>query len=75
MKQVIYVLFTVFLCLMPLLILNSVVAIPTWIQYVFLITGTVGGYFLGQHWWSVVYVQRRHWYFRMKDPSKNNESV
>jgi hypothetical protein len=60
MKKVIYILLTIFLCLMLLFILNAVVAIPTWVQYGLLIVGTVGGYALGQHWWRVVYVQRRH---------------
>ena len=71
MKEVIYILLTIFLCLMLLFILNAVVAIPTWMQYVLLITGTIGGYVLGQYWWRVVYVQRRHWYFRMKDCKEN----
>ena len=73
MKKVIYVLLTIFLCLMLVFILNAVVALPKWVQYVVLVAGTVGGYFLGQHWWGVVYVQRRHWYFRMKERSTNNE--
>ena len=72
-KKVIYILLTIFLCLMLLFILNAAVAIPTWVQYVGLVAGTVGGYFLGQHWWRVVYVQRRHWYFRMKDRNENKE--
>ncbi len=49
MKKGIYVLLTIFLCLMLLFILNAFVAMPTWLQYVFLIAGTVGGYFLGQY--------------------------
>ena len=73
MKKVIYILLTILLCLMLLFILNAVVAIPLWVQYVVLVAGTVGGYFLGQHWWRVVYVERRHWYFRMKDRDKNRE--
>ena len=73
MKKVIYILLTILLCFMLLFILNAVVAIPLWVQYVVLVAGTVGGYFLGQHWWRVVYVERRHWYFRMKDRDKNRE--
>ena len=73
MKKVIYILLTILLCLMLLFILNAVVAIPLWVQYVVLVAGTVGGYFLGQHWWRVVYVERRHWYFRMKDRDKNSK--
>ena len=74
-KKVIYILLTIFLCLMLLFILNAVVAIPTWLQYVVLVAGTVGGYVLGQHWWRVVYVQRRHWYFRMKVRNENKEPL
>ena len=70
MKKVIYVLLTIFLCLMLLFILNAFVAMPRWFQYILLIVGTVGGYHLGQYWWRVVYVQHRHWYFRMKDRDK-----
>tara|TARA_B100000676_G_C17901255_1_gene744680 strand:+ start:165 stop:347 length:183 start_codon:yes stop_codon:yes gene_type:complete len=58
---------------MLLFILNAVVALPEWLQYVVLVAGAIGGYFLGQHWWTVVYFQRRHWYFRMKDRDKNRE--
>ena len=75
MKKVIYILLTIFLCLMLLFILHSVVAMPTWLQYIFLVLGTVGGYFLGQYWWKVVYIQRRHWYFRMKKRNKNPSAI
>ena len=71
MKKVIYVLLTIFLCLMLVFILNAVVSMPRWLQYALLIVGTVGGYHLGQYWWRVVYVQHRHWYFRMKERNKN----
>ena len=72
-KKVIYILLTIFLCFMLLFILKAVVVMPNWLQYGFLVAGTVGGYFLAQHWWRVVYVDRRHWYFRMKDRNKNKE--
>ena len=39
-------------------------ALPPWVQYTLPVLGIVGGYFLGQHWWHVVYIQRRHWRFR-----------
>jgi len=26
--------------------------------------GIVGGYFLGQIWWRIVYVEKRHWRFK-----------
>jgi len=31
-------------------------ALPVWSQYSFLILGVVGGYYLGQYWWKVVYI-------------------
>ena len=71
MKKFIYVLLTIFLCLMLLFILNTVVAMPRWLQYVLLIVGTVGGYYLGQYWWNAVYIQHRHWYVRMKERNAN----
>ena len=73
MKKVIYVLLTVFLCLMLLFILNAFVAMPRWFQYILLIVGTVVGYHLGQYWWRAVYVQHRHWYFKMKEQNTNKE--
>ena len=72
-KKVIYVLLTIFLCLMLLFILNAFVAMPRWVQYVLLVTGTAGGYHLGQYWWRAVYVQHRHWYFKMKEQNTNKE--
>ncbi|MQF82463.1 MAG: DUF846 domain-containing protein [SAR202 cluster bacterium] len=75
MKKTIYILLTIFLCLLLLFILNAVVAIPAWAQCFFLIAGIVGGYLLGCHWWTVVYVRRNHWRFRMNQGNKNKESV
>ena len=75
MKKVIYILLTIFLCLMLLFILNAVVAMPKWLQNVFVVAGTVGGYFLGQHWWRVVYIQRRHWTFRLNKRKKNSQAT
>ena len=43
MKKVIYILLTISLCLMLLFILNAVVAMPKWLQNVFVVAGTVGG--------------------------------
>jgi len=30
----------------------------------FLVLGIVGGYFLGQEWWRIVYVEKRYWRFK-----------
>ena len=39
-----------------------------WVHYVYtaalLIVGIVGGYYLGQRWWRIIYVEKRHWWFR-----------
>jgi len=75
MKKAIYILLTIVLCVMLFFILHSVVAMPTWAQYIVLVLGAVGGYFLGQYWWKVVYIQRRHWYFRMKKRNKNLSDI
>jgi len=39
-------------------------ALPVWSQYTFLLLGIFGGYFLGQYWWKLVYIQKRHWRFK-----------
>ena len=40
------------------------------VHYVFTIVlavlGIIGGYFLGQRWWRIVYIEKRHWWFRRK---------
>ena len=28
------------------------------------VLGIVGGYYLGQKWWRIVYVEKRHWRFK-----------
>lgn len=45
-------------------------ALPYWAQYTFPILGIVGGYFLGRYWWKVVYIEKRHWWFRRKQKKK-----
>jgi hypothetical protein len=39
---------------------------PAYTFFVFTILGFIGGYFLGQHWWHIVYVEHRHWSNRVK---------
>ena len=39
-------------------------ALPFWAQFTFPILGIVGGYFLGQTWWRIVYIEKRHWRLR-----------
>jgi hypothetical protein len=36
---------------------------PIW-QLFFIIGGASGGFWLGQTWWRIVYIEKRHW--RMK---------
>lgn len=37
-------------------------------QYIFMIflaiLGIIGGYFLGQSWWRIIYVEKRRWRFK-----------
>jgi hypothetical protein len=40
--------------------------VPLWLKSVLLLLGIVDGYFLGQYWWRVVYIEKRHWRFRKK---------
>jgi len=47
-------------------------ALPNWVQYTFSVLGIVGGYFLGQYWWKVVYIEKRHWRFRRQQKKKRN---
>jgi len=35
--------------------------LPIIVQLSLLIFGLIGGYFLGQTWWRIVYVEHRHW--------------
>lgn len=35
--------------------------LPPYLQFSLLIIGAIGGYFLGQTWWRIVYVEKRCW--------------
>jgi predicted permease len=35
--------------------------LPVYVQFALIALGLVGGYFLGQTWWRIVYVEHRHW--------------
>jgi len=40
---------------------------PAWLNYGSLLVTLIGGYFLGQFWWRVIYIEKRHWLkFRRK---------
>ncbi|GBE17203.1 hypothetical protein BMS3Abin15_01040 [bacterium BMS3Abin15] len=43
------------------ILLSSCCYLPTLLQLVLLGSGLIGGYFLGQSWWRIVYVEKRHW--------------
>lgn len=38
--------------------------LPNWLSYGLLLLAIVGGYFLAQKWWQIVYVEKRHWRFK-----------
>ncbi|MCX6796452.1 MAG: hypothetical protein NTW06_03050 [Candidatus Falkowbacteria bacterium] len=40
--------------------------LPWWLQYGLLIMAVIGGYYLGQCWWRIVYIEKRHWRFKNK---------
>lgn len=35
--------------------------LPVSLQVALILGGVVGGYFLGEWWWRVVYVEHKHW--------------
>lgn len=35
--------------------------LPPYLQLGLLALGLIGGYFLGQTWWRIVYIEHRHW--------------
>jgi hypothetical protein len=39
-------------------------ALPIYLNIGLLLVGAVGGYFLGQTWWRIVYIEKRHWRMR-----------
>jgi hypothetical protein len=36
--------------------------LPLWLSYGLLLSAVIGGYFLGQFWWRMVYIEKRHWH-------------
>jgi len=43
---------------------NEIYAVHYIFTAVLAILGIVGGYFLGQTWWRIIYVEKRRWRFR-----------
>ncbi|MGM0583006.1 MAG: hypothetical protein ACQETL_20180 [Bacteroidota bacterium] len=35
--------------------------LPWWVSYGLIVLALIGGYFLAQVWWRIVYVEKRHW--------------
>ncbi|MFA7208967.1 MAG: hypothetical protein WC120_01655 [Parcubacteria group bacterium] len=71
-KKTIYIILTMFLGVLLAVIafglldiryLNSgaVDGLPGYASAAFFLAGLIGGYFLGQTWWRIVYVEHRHW--------------
>jgi NADH:ubiquinone oxidoreductase subunit 6 (subunit J) len=46
--------------------------LPPWVTAIILLAGIVGGFFLGQTWWRIVYIEKRHWRFRKKADKPHN---
>ena len=39
--------------------------LPVWLKIALPILGIIGGYFLGVHWWRIIYIEKRrtlHWF-------------
>ncbi len=49
--------------------------LPSYVPIIMLIAGLVGGYFLGQVWWQIVYVEKRHWSWDRKEKRKKSKPV
>ncbi|MCH7491969.1 hypothetical protein IID19_00045 [Patescibacteria group bacterium] len=47
-------------------------ALPPYIQYGLLAIGAVGGVMVGFHWWRIVYIEKRHWWFKKRLNGNNN---
>lgn len=35
--------------------------LPVALQFGLIVLGLIGGYFLGQWWWKIVYIEKRSW--------------
>lgn len=85
-KKTIYIILTIFLCLMLAQMAHWLIEIwlikellssgqipaayddfgahcflPSYLQMILPVFGIIAGYFLGQAWWRIVYVEHRHW--------------
>lgn len=47
------------------------IAFPLWFQVFFVFLGVILGFPAGQRWWYVVYIEKRHWWFKMKEGKRN----
>lgn len=36
--------------------------LPGWLQYGLLAVAIIGGYYLGQFWWKMIYIEKRNWH-------------
>ncbi len=41
-------------------------ALPLGLQIALPILGIIVGFFLGVRWWRIVYIEKRHWWFKKK---------
>jgi len=39
--------------------LGASCSLPGFVQYLIIFLGILGGYFLGQYWWRIVYIEKR----------------
>jgi hypothetical protein len=45
----------------PYVFLGTHCYLPPYLQLGLLASGLVGGYFLGQTWWRIIYIEHRRW--------------
>ncbi len=49
--------------------------LPFWLRLFWIFVAIVDGYFLGQYWWRIVYVEKRHWSFHKNKVTTKKKRV
>ncbi len=49
--------------------------LPAWLRFFIFLVGIIDGYFLGQYWWKVVYVEKRHWRFHKNKKKTKKKKI
>lgn len=49
------------------------IAFPLWFQIFFVFLGVILGFPAGQRWWYLVYVEKKHWLFKVAHDKKGKK--